>query len=123
MPGCRLRRIPVHRRGCGEVSTRVVLAGKAAELGDAWLETLGDWGDKGLKVALTAIVVITVVRKVSLKAGIGALIAMVLALGIYDARGTLANIFEDEVKNPANNGGAAAAVVSPRPDVLSGGAL
>ncbi|WLQ53907.1 hypothetical protein P8A21_41080 (plasmid) [Streptomyces poriferorum] len=105
------------------MSMRVVLAGKAAELGDAWLETLGDWGDKGLKVALTAIVVITVVRKVSLKAGISALIAMVLALGIYDARGTLADIFEDEVKNPANNGGAAAAVGSPRPDVLSGGAL
>lgn len=81
---------------------QVPLAGELDQLGDAWLGTVGDWGDKGLKVALIAIVVITVVRKVSLKAGIGALIGLVLALGIYNSREDLADLFEDEVNNPAS---------------------
>ncbi|MFD9223516.1 hypothetical protein ACFWDI_26750 [Streptomyces sp. NPDC060064] len=98
----------------------VQLAGKLADLGDSWLTTLGPWGDKGLQVALVAIVVITVVRKVSLKAGIGALIGLVVALGIYNSRGTLANLFEDEVNNPAKGAGAITLVVSPQPDYLPG---
>lgn len=89
-----------------------MLAGKLDSLGDSWLGTLEDWGDKGLKVALIAIVVITVVRKVSLKAGIGALIGLVLALGIYNSRNALANIFEDEVNNPANSQPAVTIVVA-----------
>ncbi|MGW2841908.1 hypothetical protein ACWCWD_29485 [Streptomyces sp. NPDC001493] len=90
----------------------VVVAGKLDALGDSWLATLGDWGDKGLKVALISIVVITVVRKVSLKAGIGALIGLVIALGIYNSRDTLAGIFEDEVNNPASGRAAVTVVVS-----------
>ncbi|MET7621955.1 hypothetical protein [Streptomyces sp. NPDC005408] len=98
----------------------VQLAGKLADLGNSWLTTLGTWGDKGLQVSLVAIVVITVVRKVSLKAGIGALIGLVVALGIYNSRGTLANLFEDEVNNPVKGGGAVTVVVSPQPDRLPG---
>lgn len=78
------------------------LAGKLDDLGDSFLTTLGQWADRGLQVALIAVVVITVVRKASLKAGIGALLAMVIALGIYNSREPLANLFEDEVKNPSN---------------------
>ncbi|MEU0002213.1 hypothetical protein ABZ069_35435 [Streptomyces microflavus] len=84
------------------MTTQMQLAGKLEDLGDSFLGTLGDWADKGLQVALIAVVVITVVRKASLKAGIGALLAMVIALGIYNSRGTLANLFEDEIKNPSN---------------------
>ena len=106
-------------------TTDVQLAGKLADLGNSWLTTLGTWGDKGLQVSLVAIVVITVVRKVSLKAGIGALIGLVVALGIYNSRGTLATLFEDEVNNPATGAGAATVVVSPQPhqlpDVPGGG--
>ena len=93
------------------MSRSLILAGRLDALGDSWLGTLEDWGDKGLKVALIAIVVITVVRKVSLKAGIGALIGLVLALGIYNSRNSLANIFEDEVNNPANTQPAVTVVV------------
>lgn len=101
------------------MSRSLVLAGKLDALGDSWLGTLEDWGDQGLKVALIAIVVITIVRKVSLKAGIGALIGLVLALGIYNSRNSLANIFEDEVNNPANTQPAVTVVVhekTPAPD-------
>ncbi|MFD4130438.1 hypothetical protein ACFXKK_26650 [Streptomyces globisporus] len=81
----------------------MLLAGKLEELGDSFIGTLGDWADGGLQVALVAIVVITVVRKASLKAGIGALLAMCLALGIYNSRDSLADLFEDEVKNPSQS--------------------
>jgi len=102
------------------VTTNVELAGKLADLGNSWLSTLGTWGDKGLQVGLTAIVVITVVRKVSLKAGIGALLGMVLALGLYNSRDSLANYFQDEVDNPAKSSGAVTVVVSPQPGRLPG---
>lgn len=96
-----------------------VLAGKLATLGNSWLTTLGNWGDKGLQVALVAIVVITMIRKFSLKAGIGALIGLVLALGIYNSRGTLANLFSDEVNHPASGSGVVTVVVwTPQPDRL-----
>jgi hypothetical protein len=87
------------------MSGDVVLAGKAADLGNSLIGTIGTWADRGLQVALVAIVVITVIRKASLKAGIGALIGLVLALGIYNSRGSLANLFEDEVNNPAGAAG------------------
>jgi hypothetical protein len=101
-------------------TTQVQLAGKLADLGNSWLGTLGTWGDKGLQVGLTAIVVVTIVRKVSLKAGIGALIGMVLALGLYNSRDTLANLFQDEVNNPSKSTGAVTVVVSLQPDRLPG---
>jgi hypothetical protein len=101
-------------------TAHVQLAGKLADLGNSWLSTLGTWGDKGLQVGLTAIVVITFVRKVSLKAGIGALIGMVLALGLYNSRDSLTNLFQDEVNNPAKSAGAVTVVVSPQPDRLPG---
>ncbi len=91
---------------------QVILAGKLADLGNSWITMLGTWGDRALQVALTAIVVITVVRKVSLKAGIGALIALVIALGLYNSRSTLANLFSDEVNHPASGAGAVTVVVT-----------
>ncbi|MFJ2745437.1 hypothetical protein ACIO3O_37910 [Streptomyces sp. NPDC087440] len=80
----------------------LVLAGAADALGDSLIATVADWGDKGLKAALIIIVVITVVRRVSLKAGIGALLAMVIALSIYDSRTALSDKVQDEVNNPGN---------------------
>lgn len=68
------------------MSRSLLLAGKLDSLGDSSLGTLEDWSDKGLTVALISIVVITVLRKVSLKAGIGARIGLPLALGIYNSR-------------------------------------
>ncbi|MCX5106942.1 hypothetical protein [Streptomyces sp. NBC_00439] len=78
-----------------------VLAGKLGDLGDGWIGMLGDWGAKGLKAGLVCLVVVVMVQKFSLKAGIGALLLMALALGLYNARNDLAAIFEDEVKNPS----------------------
>lgn len=80
---------------------QVVLAGKLDELGDSWIGTAQDWGSKGLQAALIVIVVVIMIQRFSLKAGIGALILMVIALGLYSSRTDLADMFEDEVKNPA----------------------
>ncbi|MGW3326331.1 hypothetical protein [Streptomyces virginiae] len=98
----------------------VVLAGKLDALGDSLIETLADWADNGLKVALTLVVVITVARRFSLKAGIGALIALVIALGIYNSRESLASIFSDEINNPAKSAGQTVVVIAPHADTDGG---
>ncbi|MEV6735152.1 MULTISPECIES: hypothetical protein [unclassified Streptomyces] len=64
----------------------VVLAGKFADMGDSFIATLARWSDSGLKAILLTVVVVTVGRKFSMKAGIGALIALVAALAIYNPR-------------------------------------
>ncbi|MFF3214138.1 hypothetical protein ACFYYB_26115 [Streptomyces sp. NPDC002886] len=97
----------------------VMLAGQLDALGDSLLGTLGDWSDTGLKVALTVVVLVAIVRNFSLKAGIGALIAMIIALGLYNSRNDLSNMFTDEVKHPAIGAGSVTLVVAP--DGTAGG--
>ncbi|MFF4429799.1 hypothetical protein ACFYZ4_11610 [Streptomyces sp. NPDC001513] len=99
----------------------VVLAGQLDTLGGSLIGTLADWADKGLKAALTLVVVITVARKFSLKAGIGALIALVIALGLYNSRDSLASIFSNEINNPAKGAGQVTVVVTP--DTTSSGGV
>ncbi|MEU4898558.1 hypothetical protein AB0B12_39240 [Streptomyces sp. NPDC044780] len=96
-----------------------LLAGQLDEAGTGWLDMLGRWADKGLPVALTWIVIIELVRRGSLKAGIGALLAMAIALGIYASKFSLAAIFEDEVKDPAKSAPAVTQVVDQVPWVGS----
>lgn len=81
----------------------VVLAGQLDDLGDSWISMFQDWATKGLQAGLVCLVVIIMVQKFSLKAGIGALLLMIIALGLYESRNDLADMFEDEVKNPARS--------------------
>ncbi|MES5824926.1 hypothetical protein [Streptomyces sp. RG80] len=78
-----------------------MLAGKLDDLGDAWITMLQDWATKGLQAGLLVLVVIIMIQKFSLKAGIGALLLMIVALGLYNSRDSLADMFEDEVNNPS----------------------
>lgn len=79
----------------------LVLAGQLNDLGDSWINMFKEWATKGLQAGLVCLVVVIMIQKFSLKAGIGALLLMIIALGLYNSRGSLANMFEDEVKNPA----------------------
>ncbi|MFI1401172.1 hypothetical protein [Streptomyces sp. NPDC020681] len=88
----------------------LVLAGELEEFGDSWIAMFGGWATKGLQAALITIVVVVMVQRFSLKAGIGALLLMVIALGIYRSRNDLAAMFVDQVKNP---GKSAPAVIQP----------
>lgn len=88
-----------------------VLAGKLNDLGDSWISMFQDWATKGLQAGLLALVVIIMIQKVSPKAGIGALLLMIVALGLYNSREDLSTMFEDEVKNPAKGAPAAPSVV------------
>ncbi|MCT9093511.1 hypothetical protein N4G70_32280 [Streptomyces sp. ASQP_92] len=78
----------------------VVLAGKLDDLGNSWIDMFTNWGTRGLKAALIVIVVVYMVQRFSIKAGIGALLLMAIALGIYSSRDDLAAIFTDQIKNP-----------------------
>lgn len=93
--------------------TDVMLAGKLDELGDSLLETFGDWGEAGLKVALTVLVLAAIVRQFSIKAAIGAVLGLIVVLSLYASRNDLAGMFSDEVKNPANGAGSVTLVISP----------
>ncbi|MEW2078114.1 MULTISPECIES: hypothetical protein [unclassified Streptomyces] len=79
----------------------VVLAGQLDDLGDGWIAMFEGWATKGLQAGLIMLVVVIMIQKFSLKAGIGALLLMIIALGLYNSREDLADMFEDEVKNPA----------------------
>ncbi|MFF4888093.1 hypothetical protein ACFY2D_35320 [Streptomyces nigra] len=80
----------------------LMLAGQLNDLGDSWISMFKEWATKGLQAGLVVLVVVIMIQKFSLKAGIGALLLMIIALGLYDSRDSLANMFEDEVKNPTN---------------------
>ncbi|BAC67882.1 hypothetical protein [Streptomyces avermitilis] len=95
-----------------------MLAGRLDETGDGWINMLESWATKGFKAGLMALVVIGMVQKFSLKAGLGALLLMVIALGLYDSRNDLADMFTDEVKNPSKGAPAVPGIVR-GPDPLA----
>ncbi|MFG2312939.1 hypothetical protein ACGFS9_30330 [Streptomyces sp. NPDC048566] len=81
----------------------VLLAGQLDDLGKSWISMFQGWATKGLQAGLVCLVVVIMIQKFSLKAGIGALMLMIIALGLYNSREDLANMFEDEVKNPSKS--------------------
>lgn len=81
------------------MSAAVVLAGAFQDIGDHLLGLGTGWSEKALKLALIVIVVVKVTQKFSMKAGIGALVGLVICLGIYGSRNELGNAFKDEVLN------------------------
>jgi hypothetical protein len=89
----------------------LLLAGQLNDLGDSWINMFRQWATKGLQAGLVCLVVTIMIQKFSLKAGIGALLLMVIALGLYNSRNDLASMFEDEVKNPSKSAPAAPAIV------------
>ncbi|MFC9643814.1 hypothetical protein ACFTZF_35570 [Streptomyces mirabilis] len=89
----------------------LMLAGQLNDLGNSWINMFKEWATKGLQAGLVCLVVVIMIQKFSLKAGIGALLLMVIALGLYNARNDLANMFTDEVKNPAKGAPAISGIV------------
>ncbi|WP_406346993.1 hypothetical protein [Streptomyces sp. NBC_00648] len=79
----------------------LMLAGELNDFGDSWISMFKEWATKGLEAGLTVLVVVIMIQKFSPKAGIGALLLMIIALGLYNSRDRLATMFEDEVNNPS----------------------
>ncbi|MGW8782385.1 hypothetical protein ACWGNM_30580 [Streptomyces sp. NPDC055796] len=100
----------------------LMLAGQLDVLGDSLIKTVTDWGSAGLAAVLIVLVLVTIARQMSMKAAIGALLAMALALGIYKARNSLSDMVSDEINHPASGAGAVVVVVDP-PRPGSGGVL
>lgn len=91
----------------------LMLAGQLDDLGNSWINMFKEWATKGLQAGLICLVVVIMIQKFSLKAGIGALLLMVIALGLYNARNDLANMFTHEVKNPSKGAPAVHRVIWP----------
>lgn len=79
------------------MSATVTLAGALQDIGDHLFGLGTGWSEKALRLALVVIVVVKVVQKFSMKAGIGALVGLVVCLGIYGSRTDLGNALKDEV--------------------------
>lgn len=56
-----------------------------------------DWAEYGLKLGLLVLIVVKIVQRFSVKAGIGAVLGYVIILGIYNSQTLLANAFKDEI--------------------------
>lgn len=89
----------------------LMLAGQLDDLVNSWITMFKEWGTKGLQAGLICLVAMVMIQKFSLKAGIGALLLMVIALGLYNSRNDLANMFTDEVTNPSKGAPAAPGIV------------
>ncbi|MFJ8142667.1 hypothetical protein [Streptomyces sp. NPDC096013] len=89
----------------------LMLAGELNDLGNSWINMFKTWATNGLQAGLVVLVLVIMIQKFSLKAGIGALLLMVIALGLYNSRNDLAHMFEDEVKHPAKGAPAVPGVV------------
>ncbi|MGY1583911.1 hypothetical protein [Streptomyces sp. MN13] len=79
----------------------LTLAGDMEDFGNGWISMFEGWGSRGLQAGLIVLVVIVMIQKFSLKAGIGALLLMIIAMGLYNSREDLADMFTDEVRNPS----------------------
>ncbi|MEH0424696.1 hypothetical protein [Streptomyces sp. B21-083] len=93
----------------------LMLAGQLDDLGNSWIDMFKDWATKGLQAGLLVLVVVIMIQKFSLKAGIGALLLMIIALGLYNSREELADMVTDEVKNPAKGAPAVPGIVQIEP--------
>ncbi|MET9955985.1 hypothetical protein ABZ135_31195 [Streptomyces sp. NPDC006339] len=78
-------------------TTTFVLAGAFENIGNGLFGLGESWAERALKLFLIAIVAITVIKKMSIKAGIGAVLGLAICLGIYSARTDLADAFKQEL--------------------------
>jgi hypothetical protein len=83
--------------------------GQLSTLVDNTLGNIEDWAAQGFMAFLLVLVVVTMVRRFSLRAGIGALLAMIIALGLWNSRHDLSDYFTDEIEENS----VASAVVAP----------
>ncbi|MEZ0092498.1 hypothetical protein [Streptacidiphilus sp. EB129] len=95
------------------MSRPAVLAGALQGLGNHFIGMFAGWALPSLEAAGGLIVVVTMVRRFSLKAGIGAALALVLMLGIYQSRAQLASMFTNEVQTASTTGAAQHSLVMP----------
>ncbi|MFJ5926597.1 hypothetical protein ACIQF6_28740 [Kitasatospora sp. NPDC092948] len=89
----------------------VMLAGALKNIGDNWSVTLLDWVSKFLLIALVLICCIQVIRKMSIKAGLGAVIGLVLCWAVFTGRGSLSNIINTEFSDPGMAAGSVSKTV------------
>ncbi|MGW6248021.1 hypothetical protein [Streptomyces roseolus] len=80
-------------------TTSVVLAAPIKEIGDHLFSMAGEWGEKALMVVILISVVIAVASKMSVKAGIGALIGLVVCVSLYQSKDALSEALKEEIAN------------------------
>ena len=88
----------------------ILAAGGATlqNLGDNLIGMFAGWALPALTAVGGLIVVVTMIRRFSLKAGIGAVLAFVVCLGIYNSRSDLATMFKNQLQSASTTSSGAA---------------
>ncbi|MBO8203151.1 hypothetical protein [Streptomyces smyrnaeus] len=89
----------------------MLLAGEFESIGDHLLGMGTGWAEDALKLILLGVVIYQIGKRFSLKAGIGALLGLVVCLSIYNSRENLSDAFSTEL----NGAGRPDAVVQADP--------
>ena len=88
--------------------TLLAAAGPSLQnLGDNIIGMFAGWAGPSLTAVGGLIVVVTMVRRFSLKAGVGAALLFAVCLGIYSSRNDLATMFHNQVTSSSTANGAA----------------
>jgi len=82
------------------MNASVYLAGGGAlqNLGTNLIQMVTGWAPGALEAVCGMIVVVTCIRRFSIKAGIGALLGFVLVLSIFQDRDNLAQMFTNQIQ-------------------------
>jgi phosphotransferase system glucose/maltose/N-acetylglucosamine-specific IIC component len=85
------------------MNSSVHLAGGGAlqNLGTNLIQMFTGWAPGALEAACGIIVVVTVVRRFSIKAGIGAVLGFVLVLALFQDRDNIAQMFTNQIQSAA----------------------
>ena len=88
--------------------TLLAAAGPSLQnLGDNVIGMLAGWALPSLTAVGGLIVVVTMIRRFSLKAGVGAALLFAVCLGIYRSQNDLATMFHNTVQSSSTTNGAA----------------
>ncbi|MFE6164056.1 hypothetical protein ACFQ7F_34655 [Streptomyces sp. NPDC056486] len=77
----------------------LVMAAEFEEMGDHLFDLGTGWAEKGLALVLLGIVLVKICQKFSMKAGIGALLGLIIATSIYSSREDISGYFSNEISD------------------------
>ncbi len=83
-------------------SLYVAGGGALQNLGTNLIQMVTGWAPGALAAVCAIIVVVTCIRRFSLKAGIGAMLAFVLVLAIFQDRDNLAEMFTNQIQSSSS---------------------
>jgi hypothetical protein len=84
------------------VIEHVYMAGALQNLGNNVIGMFAGWAKPALEAIVGLVIVVKIVQRFSIKAGIGVALAAVICLGIYQDRDSLGSVVTNELQSDAH---------------------